>query len=102
MGTWYAKTLGDSVAAFAPSLRIQEMFLPMFAEMGQPSSMAVFTRHDRKANEVTAYFSPGAWKLAALFGAKPCEKPSSDAMGLLVGDAGCWKIFFPDRQRRAA
>lgn len=100
MDQWHAKTLGDGAAAFAPSLRIQEMFLPMFAETGQPSNMAVFTRHDRQANEVTAYFSPGAWRLAVLFGAKPCEKPSGDGMGLLVGDARCWTIFFPDRQRR--
>ena len=102
METWYCKTLGDGVAAFAPSLRIQKMFSPMFAASGQPSSMAVFSRHDRKANQVTAYFSPRASMIAALFGAKPCDKPSSDAIGLLVGDARSWEIFFPERKRRAA
>ena len=102
METWYRKTLGDGVAASAPSLRIQKMFAPMFAASGQPSSMAVFSRHDRKANEVTAYFSPRACQLAALFSAIPCEKPSSDGIGLLVGDARCWEIYFPDRKRKAA
>ena len=102
MDTWYCKALGDGVAAFAPSLRIQGLFMPMFAASGQPADMAVFTRHDREANKVTAYFSPRASKLAALFGAKPCEKPSSASIGLLVGDARCWAIFFPDRRRRAA
>lgn len=102
MDTWYCKTLGDGAAASAPSRRIQQLFPSMFAESGQPSRMAVFSRHDRKANEVTAYFSPGAVGLAALFGAVPCDKPPSDGIGLLVGDARSWEIFFPERKRRAA
>jgi hypothetical protein len=100
MDTWHSKTLGDGKAAFAPSRRIQEMFLPMFAACGQPSDMAVFTRYGVDA--VTAYFSPRASKLATLFGATACDKPSSDGIGLLVGDARCWAIFFPERKRRAA
>ncbi|HYR34634.1 MAG TPA: hypothetical protein VEQ87_10120 [Burkholderiales bacterium] len=102
MDTWHCKTLGDGVAAFAPSRRIQEMFLPIFAACGQPSDMAVFTRHDPEANQLTAYFSPRALKLATFFGAEPCEKPPSDGIGLLVGDSRCWGIFFPERKRRAA
>jgi hypothetical protein len=100
METWRCKTLGSGVAASAPSRRIQEMFLPMFAASGQPSDMAVFTRY--AANEVTAYFSPRASRLATFFGATPCEKPPGDRIGLLVGGARCWAIFFPDRKRRAA
>lgn len=102
METWYCKVLGDGAAAFAPSLRIQGMFSPLYAASGQPSSMAVFSRYDREANRVTAYFSPRASRLAALFDAIPCDKPSSAGIGLLVGDARCWEIFFPDRKRRAA
>ena len=102
METWYCKTLGDGVGASAPSLRIQQLFPPLYAASGQPSSMAVFARHDRKVNRVTAFFSPRATELAALFGASPCEKPSSDGIGLLVGNARSWEIFFPDRKRRAA
>ena len=100
MDTWHCKALGNGAAAFAPSRRIQELFSPMFTASGQPSDMAVFTRAE--ANQVTAYFSPRASRLATLFGATPCEKPSSDRIGLLVGDARCWTIFFPDRKRRAA
>jgi hypothetical protein len=102
METWYYKVLGDGAAAFAPSHRIQNLFLPMYVASDQPSSMAVFSRYDREANEVTAYFSPGASKLAVLFNAKPCEKPSGDRIGLLVGGAQSWDMFFPDRKRRAA
>jgi hypothetical protein len=102
METWYRKTLGHGADAATPSLRIQQLFPSMFAESGQPSSMAVFSRHDRKADEVTAYFSPRAVGLAALFGAIPCAKPSGEGIGLLVGDARSWELFFPERKRRAA
>ena len=102
METWYCKSLGDGVGASAPSLRIQQLFPPLYAASGQPSGMAVFSRHDRKANRVTAFFSPRATELAALFGASPCDKPSSDGIGLLVGNARSWEIFFPERKRRAA
>jgi hypothetical protein len=100
MGTWHCKVLGRGPAASAPSRRIQEMFPPLFTASGQPPDMAVFSRSE--ANQVTAYFSPRASRLATLFGAKPCDKPPSDRIGLLVGDARCWAIFFPDRKRRAA
>ena len=98
METWYRKRLGDEAAA----LRIQKMFSPIFAASGRPAAMAVFSRHDRKANRVTAYFSPRAVELAALFGASPCDKPPSEGIGLLVGAPSCWEIHFPDRKRQAA
>ena len=99
MERWYSKALGDGVAASAVSMRIQQMFPPLFAALGQPSRMAVFSRHDRRANVVTAYFSPAATQLAAFFGAAPCDKPSSEGIGLLVGDTRCWEIYFPDKKR---
>ena len=100
MDTWHCKALGDGAAATAPSRRIQEMFPRLFTASGQPSDMAVFTRSD--ANQVTAYFSPRASRLATFFGAQPCEKPTGGRIGLLVGDARCWALLFPDRKRRAA
>ena len=100
METWHCKPLGRGAAAAAPARRIQEMFPPLFTASGHPSDMAVFTRHE--TNQVTAYFSPRASRLARFFAATPCEKPPSDRIGLLVGDARCWAIFFPDRKRRAA
>ena len=100
METWHCKALGSGEAAFAPSRRIQEMFSPLFTASGQPSDMAVFTRSE--ASQVTAYFSPRASRLAGFFGATPCEKPASERIGLLVGDARVWAILFPDKRRRAA
>ncbi len=102
MQGWHCKDLGNGVAASAPSMRIQRLFPPMFLEAGRPSDMAVFSRHDRRANTVTVYFSPRALHLAALFEALPCDKPSSEGIGLLVGAQRSWGIHFPDKKRRAA
>ena len=97
METWRSKALGDAASA-----RIQQMFRPMFMAAGRPARMAVFSRYDRQTNRVTAYFSPAAAKLADFFDAKPCAKPLSQGIGLLVGDARSWEIYFPDRKRQAA
>ena len=97
METWRSKALGDAASA-----RIQQMFRPMFMAAGRPARMAVFSRYDRQTKRLTAYFAPDASKLAEFFDAKPCLKPASQGIGLLVGDARCWEIYFPDRKRKAA
>ena len=102
METWRAKALGNGAAALAPSRRIQQMFAPLFVAAGRPAGMAVFSHCDRRSNAVTAYFSPAAARLAAFFVAQPCAKPGGEGIGLLVGDARCWEIHFPDRKRKAA
>ena len=76
------------------------MFPSLFVAAGQPTAMAVFSRYDRSTDEMTAYFSPAACELAALFGAKPCGKPPGDGIGLLVGAARSWGIYFPERVQR--
>lgn len=101
MSSWHSKALGDGVAAAAPSMKILEAFSPLYIAAGQPADMAVFSRYDLEANVVTVYFTPGAAQLASLFGAKPCDKPSSEGIGLLVGDARAWKLFFPERLRKS-
>ena len=102
MQTWHSKALGDGAAAAAPSIRIQQMFRPLFTASGRPARMAVFSHYNRRANVVTAYFSPEATELAAFFDAKPCAKPPGEGIGLLVGDPRCWEVHFPDRKRKAA
>lgn len=99
MSTWFSADLGDGVAAYNPSNQIQEVFMPLFAAAGCPKDMAVFSRYDLEKNVVTAYFTPSAHLVGKVFKAVPCEKPSSDGIGLLVGEAGSWDIFFPERNR---
>ena len=96
MSQWYSKEIGDGIQAYGPSHTIQEAWLPLFASSGQPTDMAVFSRYDTENNVVTVYFSPGASALATMFDASLCEKPKKEnRLGLLVGDAGCWQLFFP-------
>lgn len=99
MSQWYSKSLGDGVAAFAPTSQIQEAFLPLFTAVGQPIDMAVFSRYDLEKNIVTVYFTPGATALAEMFGATPCEKPKREGrLSLLVGDQRCLPLFYPSAQ----
>ncbi len=95
MDTWFSKQLGNGVDAHAPSIAIQEAFLPMFARAGNPTDMAVFSRYDLRENTVTVYFSPAASQLAQTFGAAPCEKPSFENLSLLVGDQRSIDSLFP-------
>ncbi len=99
MNTWYSTTLGDGI--WAPTLfaQIEETFLPLFIKAGKPVEMAVLTRNESEGRlhcEVIAYFSPAAGEVARSFDAEPCEKPSRNGLGLLVGDPRCWTLLFPE------
>lgn len=97
MGTWYSKSLGDGVAAFGPTTKIQEAFLELAKAGTILPDLGVFSRYDLTTNVVTVYFTPSASLLASAFGATPCEKPSpGKGFGLLVGDARSWEAHFPD------
>lgn len=97
MNTWQSGNLGDGIAAYKPSMQIQEVFTPLFVAAGCPHDMAVFSRYDLDKNIVTAYFSPSAYETARIFNATPCEKPTSSDLALLIGDVRCWQIFFPEK-----
>ena len=99
MQTWFSQPLGDGVWAYAPKEQIREQFAPLFAAAGSPLDMAVFTRHELEGRlqcEVVAYFSPAAAALAQGLGAQPCEKPTSNDLDLLAGEAASWAVLFPD------
>lgn len=94
--TWYSKDIGDGVEAYEPTSKIQEAFTPLFGAVGCPVDMAVFSRYDHRRNIVTFYFSPAASMLAKAFSATPCQEPSRENLSLLVGDARCMSVLFPD------
>lgn len=99
MQTWFSQALGDGVLAFEPKESLREQFERMCAQAEHPVDMAVFTRHELEGRlqcEVIAYFSPAAAALAQQVGAKPCERPSTQELDLLAGDASCWAALFPD------
>ena len=100
MDTWYSVDLGDGVAAYKPTSEMQEKFFLFLAAAGAPHDMALFSKYDHKKNIVTAYFTPSAQKIANLYDATPCDKPSyDDELSLLVGDARVWDIFYPERKK---
>lgn len=102
MDTWFSVDLGDGVAAYGPSLKIQEAFTSFFIAADCPQDMAVFSRYNLKQNVVTVYFTPSASSIAKLFKATPCEKPSRPELGLLVGDVRVWAIFYPAQNKGRA
>lgn len=95
--TWHSKDLGDGVDALVPTTQIQEAFEAAYVAAGQPAGMAVFSRYDLRVNVVTVYFTPEASVLAHAFGASPCAKPSSEGIGLSVGEHRAWERYFPER-----
>lgn len=99
MQTWFSQSLGDGVLAFEPKEALREQFDRLFAQPGSAVDAAVFTRHELEGRlqcEVMAYFSPASAALAQQLGAKPCERPSTQDLDLLAGDANCWAALFPD------
>ena len=94
--TWYAKTFGDSKEAYSQTIRIQELFRPVFTSLKYPLDMAVYSKYDRTINTVTVYFSPATLKLAKVFEASPCDKPSTERLILIAGDAKSNFVLFAD------
>ena len=96
MDSWYSKDLGDGVAAFGPTRKMQEAFIELAKAGVYSHDLAVFSRYDLRRNVVTVYFTPSAQLLAEAFDATPCEKPVPEkGFSLIVGDARSWEIHFP-------
>ncbi len=97
MSAWWAKSLGDGLWAPIAAAEIQTLFEPVFASVGKPGEMAVFTRSEegRLHCEVIAYFSPAAGRVAEACGADPCGKPLRQGLELLAGQENCWEMLFP-------
>ena len=99
MGVWFTKNLGDAMMASEGLDRIESLFRASY-RTGSPQDAGIFTRHESEGRlhcEVRAYFSPATATLAKGLGATPCEKPSPNGLGLLVGDEACWPSLFPER-----
>jgi hypothetical protein len=103
MSTWSSKNLGDALLADGERSRIEDSFRSAFAEAGSPNEMALFIRHESEGRlhcEVKLYLSPASLVMARQIGATPCEPPSSDGLGLLVGSEDAWHALFPDHSPR--
>lgn len=97
METWYSLEITDGETAKITMQRIMDAFMPKYIGSGRPLDMAIFSSHDAILNIWTIYFSPKAMSLAIRFGANRFESDFVDQdLALLVGDARCMDILFPD------
>ena len=101
MSTWFTKNLGDAMLAYAELQHIEQLFTAtMRGKTHPPDDAAVFFRHESEGRlhcEVQVYFSPTAADVAAAVCARPCSKPSSDGLDLLIGSPSSWSLLFPER-----
>lgn len=101
MSTWFTKNLGDAMLAYAELKQIEQLFTATISgKMHPPDEAAVFFRHESEGRlhcEVQVYFSPTAADVAAAVCARPCSKPSSDGLDLLIGSPSSWSLLFPER-----
>jgi hypothetical protein len=103
MRVWCSKSLGDPMLADEEKSRIGESFRSAFEDAGAPNEMALFIRHESEGRlhcEVKIYFSPAALDVGRRVGATPCEPPSADGLGLLIGSEDAWLVLFPNHRRR--
>jgi len=90
---WFTVNLGDAMLAEESLDRIRTLFVSEYEKADRSEDMAVFFRHEsvgRLHCEVKVYFSPAVWTVAKAVGASPCNKPSSEGLGLLVGSEAAW------------
>jgi len=103
MSVWSSINLGDAMLADEEKGRIEESFRSAFAEARGPKEMALFVRHESEGRlhcEVKLYFSPACLVVARQVGALPCDPPSPDGLGLLVGSKDAWRALFPNHRHR--
>jgi len=99
MSAWFHKNLGDAMLAFESLGHIEALFQSAYRTAAHPTDVAVFVRHNSEGRlhcQVEVYFSPAAALLANEMDADPCEKPSRDGLGLLIGSEDSWSTLFPE------
>ncbi|MCP4340089.1 MAG: hypothetical protein GY799_14665 [Desulfobulbaceae bacterium] len=100
MNCWFTSNLGDAMLAGESLEHIKELFLAEYEMNDSRKEWALFIRHESEGRlhcEVKVYFSPATVIVAKTVNATPCNKPSSDGLGLLVGSEKSWSILFPEK-----
>ncbi|MFC7515062.1 hypothetical protein ACFQUU_08605 [Herbaspirillum sp. GCM10030257] len=96
MNNWHSVDFTCDDDPFPITSRLTEAWLEIRQYSPRPNDLGIFVRYNPFAKTITAYFPPGAEEIAEEFNAKPCEKPLTDDLGLLVGHPDIWKIHFFD------
>ncbi len=102
MRNWFLKNLGDGMLASEPLRHLEELFLAVYANAGNPKEMAAFIRHESDGRlhcEVKVYFSPASVVVAREVDAEPCGRPIPNGLSLLAGSEDSWFVLFPGHNR---
>jgi hypothetical protein len=100
MNCWYTTNLGDAMMAGEALEQIKELFSVEYENGHSSKDRALFLRHESEGClhcEVKVYFSPATVLVAKTVHATPCNKPSSDGLGLLAGSEDSWTVLFPEK-----
>jgi hypothetical protein len=100
MNCWFTSNLGDAMLAGESIVYLKELFLSEYETDNNSKEQALFIRHESEGHlhcEVKVYFSPATIIVAKIVNATPCNKPSSDGLGLLAGSEESWTILFPEK-----
>jgi len=97
--SWHSLNLGDALLATQALERIRQLFQAEYEHSSASRDMALFMRHESEGRlhcEVIVYFPPSSTALAHTLGASACTAPAPQDLGLLAGNDGAWRIWFPD------
>lgn len=100
MNTWFSSNLGDPMLAEESLEQIKKLFLLECKQAKNTQEMAVYFRHESTGGvhcELIVYFSPATKHVAEEMNAIPCQTPSPDGLGLLVGLQQSRSLFFPGK-----
>jgi len=96
---WFSKNLGDAMLVDDSLADIEQQFLAAYTKADNPTEMALFSRHESEGRlhcDLMLYLSPASFVVADEIGAKPCNRPSSNSLSLLVGSDDSWPALFPE------
>ncbi|WP_024851263.1 hypothetical protein [Hydrogenovibrio kuenenii] len=100
MNTWFSSNLGDPMLAEESLKQIKQLFLLECKKAKNTQEMAIYFRHESTGDvhcELIVYFSPATKHVAQAMNAMPCQTPSANGLGLLVGRQESRYLLFPDK-----
>lgn len=100
MNTWFSSNLGDPMLAEESLEQIKQLFSLEYKKAENTQEMAIYFRHESTGSvhcELIVYFSPATKRVAKVMNAIPCQTPSPDGLGLLVGQQQSRSLLFPGK-----
>ncbi|GJL81224.1 MAG: hypothetical protein DHS20C01_08580 [marine bacterium B5-7] len=97
MKTWFVSNLGDAMLAQDELDYIRSLASAACSGSDASAAKAVFMRHESEGQlhcDLKVYFSPAMIDTAQQVDATPCNRPSPEGLGLLVGEESSREKLF--------